>query len=100
MKKLVLASVLTLGSLVSFATVPNTLETSTTEKVNILQDEYTPIDTSELPTAVTDALERDFPGIQVTKAFKNESNEYKIQVIVGEQTSNLYATAGGEWLQK
>ncbi|WP_417443097.1 hypothetical protein [Joostella sp.] len=98
MKKLVLASVIALSSFASFAAAPVVLNNET--EIHVVQDEYTPIDTSELPSAITDALEADFPGIEVSKAFKNDEGEYKIQVVVGDQTSNLYATEDGEWIQK
>ncbi|WP_335966879.1 hypothetical protein [Galbibacter sp. PAP.153] len=100
MKKLVLASALTLGSFASFAATPVFFHDGIAEEIYMDQDDYTPIDVSELPDAVTDALENDFPGIEVSKAFKNEADEYKIQVLVGDQTSNLYATSNGEWIQK
>ncbi|QLE01388.1 hypothetical protein HX109_07355 [Galbibacter sp. BG1] len=100
MRKLVLASAMALGSFASFATTPVIFHDGIAEEIYADQDEYTPIDATELPTAITDALEADFPGIEVSKAFKNDADEYKIQVEVGGQTSNLYATADGEWIQK
>jgi len=99
MKKLILASVIALGSFTTFAAVPVISNNDFVETVCVDQDDYTPIDATELPDAITNALETDFPGVQVSKAFKNEADEYKIQVLVGDKTTNLYATKDGEWIQ-
>ena len=71
MKKLILASVIALGSFTTFAAVPVISNNDFVETVYVDQDDYTPIDATELPDAITNALETDFPGVQVSKAFKN-----------------------------
>ncbi|QLE01389.1 hypothetical protein HX109_07360 [Galbibacter sp. BG1] len=99
MKKLVLASVLALGSLTAFAATPVVLENNN-ETVNTIQEEYQEIDVAEVPQAVTDALAADFPGAEISKAYKNEASEYKLDVMVGEETTTLYANENGDWIQK
>ncbi|MCM5662036.1 hypothetical protein [Galbibacter mesophilus] len=98
MKKLILASALALGSFTAFAATPTILNNN--EVVTVAQDEYQEIEVAEVPQAVSDALAADFPGAEISKAYKNEASEYKLEVMVGEETTTLYANESGEWIQK
>ena len=97
MKNLFLSAAIALGSLTSFAstTVPTTIV-----KNICIGDEYTEIKLEEVPTAVTDALKKAYPDAVLTKAFKNEKSEYKLEVTVGDKTGNLFANADGTWIKK
>ncbi|MHC0439246.1 hypothetical protein [Flavobacterium sp. 3-210] len=98
MKKILLSAAIVLGSLTSFA-ANSSIEDSTIKTVSI-QDEYTEIKLEELPAAITDALKKSFPNAILTKAYKNEKAQYKLDVTVGEKTGNLFANADGTWIQK
>ncbi|MDG3583059.1 MULTISPECIES: hypothetical protein [Galbibacter] len=100
MKKLVLVSALTLGSFASFAATPVIFHDGIAEDIYMVQEEYQEIEVAEVPQAITDALAADFPGAEISKAYKNEASEYKLEVTVGEETSTLYANESGEWIQK
>ncbi|WP_417443098.1 hypothetical protein [Joostella sp.] len=100
MKKIVLASALALGSFASFAATPVIFHDGIAEEIYVNQDEYQEIEVAEVPQAITDALAADFPGATISKAYKNEASEYKIEVAVGEETATLYASESGEWIQK
>ena len=98
MKKLILSAAVLLGSLSSFAAIaPNQI---TSEKVIIISEEYTEIKIEELPVAVTDALKKAYPDAVITKAYVNESKEYKIEVKVADKEGALYADETGKWIQK
>ncbi|MRX69022.1 hypothetical protein SAMN06265349_104296 [Flavobacterium resistens] len=98
MKKIFLSAAIVLGSLTSFAAIPS-VEGSIIKTISI-QDEYTEIKLEELPTAVTDALKKSFPNAVISKAYKNEKAQYKLDVTVGGKEGNLFANADGTWIQK
>ena len=51
-------------------------------------------------TAITKALEKDYPGATLTKAYVNGESEYKLEVAKSEsETVELYADAEGNWLE-
>ncbi|RAV27736.1 hypothetical protein [Sinomicrobium soli] len=97
MKKILLASALILGG---FAAHAVTTVESNDAVVVINQEEFTEITVDEVPEAVTEALERDFAGATIDKAYTNEAKEYKLEITMGEQTGVLYANENGEWIQK
>lgn len=100
MKKIVLVSAFALGSFASFAATPVIFHDGIAEDIYAVQDEYQEVDTAEVPQAVSDALAADFPGAEISKAYKNDANEYKLEVMVGEEETTLYANESGEWIQK
>lgn len=100
MKKIVLVSAFALGSFASFAATPVIFHDGIAEDIYEVQDEFQEIDVAEVPQAITDALVADFPGAELSKAYKNEASEYKLEVVVGEEVSTLYANESGEWIQK
>ena len=93
MRKLALASALALGSFASFAATPVIFHDGIAEEIYATQ-------VAEVPQAVSDALAADFPGAEISKAYKNEASEYKLEVAVGEEIATLYANESGEWIQK
>lgn len=101
MKKFLLVTVLSLGSLTAFAQDTETsIETDAEATVEMQQDEYTSIEVSELPAAITDALAKDHPDVQVNSAYVNDESEYKLEVAKEDGTTfELYADAEGNWLE-
>ncbi|MDG3580966.1 hypothetical protein [Galbibacter pacificus] len=98
MKKIVLVVAMALGSLTAFAATPAVANNDT--KVATLQDDYKEIAVAEVPQAVQEALQADYPEAQITKAYVNEENTYKIEVQMGEQTGTLFANENGEWIEQ
>ncbi|MDG3580967.1 hypothetical protein [Galbibacter pacificus] len=98
MKKVVLVVAMALGSLTAFAAAPAIVNNDT--KVATVQDDYKEIAASEVPQAVQEALQADYPGAEITKAYVNEENTYKIEVKVGDQTGTLFANESGEWVEQ
>ncbi|WDF63159.1 hypothetical protein [Flavobacterium sp. KACC 22763] len=98
MKNLFLSAAIVLGSLTSFAST--TQVTNTTVKTISIEDEYTEIKLEELPAAITDALKKAYPEAVITKAYKNEKAQYKLDVTVGDKVGNLFANADGTWIKQ
>ena len=98
MKNLFLSAAIVLGGLTSFAAT--TPITNTIVKTISIADEYTEIKLEELPAPISEALKKAYPDAVVTKAYKNEKSEYKLDVTVGEKVGNLFANADGTWIKK
>ncbi|WP_276379804.1 hypothetical protein [Flavobacterium sp. H4147] len=98
MKNLFLSAAIVLGSLTSFASTSPV--SNSIVKVTSIEDDYTEIKLEELPAAITEALKKAYPTAVITKAYKNEKSEYKLDVTVGDKVGNLFANADGTWIQK
>ncbi|WP_343704857.1 hypothetical protein [Flavobacterium sp.] len=98
MKKLFLSAAIVLGSLTSFASTTQT--SNTIVKTISIEDEYTEIKLEELPAAITEALKKAYPEAVITKAYKNEKAQYKLDVTVGDKVGNLFANADGTWIKQ
>jgi len=98
MKNLFLSAAIVLGSLTAFASTSPI--TNTIVKTISIQDEYTEIKVEEVPVAVTDALKKAYPDAILSKAYKNATSQYKLEVTVGDKVGSLYANADGSWVKK
>nr|WP_315151838.1 hypothetical protein [uncultured Flavobacterium sp.] len=98
MKNLFLSAAIVLGGLTSFASTSPI--SSTIVKTISIDDEYTEIKLEEVPVAITDALKKAYPDGVLSKAYKNEKSEYKLEVTVGDKVGALYANADGTWIKK
>ncbi|UPZ16395.1 hypothetical protein [Flavobacterium humidisoli] len=96
MKNLFLSAAIVLGSLTSFAST--TPITNTNVKVVSIADDYTEIKLEELPAAIKESLKKAYPEAVITKAYKNEKAQYKLDVTVGDKVGNLFANADGTWI--
>ncbi len=97
MKKVILTAVFAFATLTTFATTEvNSVETQNV----ILQEEFKELPVEELPSAVQEAVKKDFKDAKIQKAFVNESKEFKLELIVGGATQTVYADANGNWLKK
>jgi hypothetical protein len=84
--------------LTSFAST--TPITNSIIKVISVADDYTEIKLEELPAPIVEALKKAYPDAVITKAYKNEKSEYKLDVTVGDKVGNLFANADGTWIKK
>ena len=98
MKNLFLSAAIVLGGLTSFASTSPI--TNSIVKVISVADEYVEIKLEELPAPITEALKKAYPNAVITKAYKNEKSEYKLDVTVGDKVGNLFANADGTWIKK
>ncbi|WP_456313531.1 hypothetical protein [Pseudomonas shirazensis] len=98
MKNLFLSAAIVLGGLTSFASTSPI--TNTIVKTISVQEEYTEIKLEEVPAAVTEALKKAYPDAVLSKAYKNASSQYKLDVTVGDKVGSLFANADGSWIKK
>jgi hypothetical protein len=117
MKKLMLTAVFALGTLtaiqaqeteVSPTEVEATVEKEDGKmlaKVEAKLQAFKEIKVSELPTAVSEALSKDFATSKVEKAYVNDKNEYKLVLQSAADdgkvaSKTVFATKNGEWIKK
>ncbi|GGF19562.1 hypothetical protein [Flavobacterium limi] len=97
MKKLILSAAIVFGSLSIYA---STITDAQPQKTSVVfQSEYTEISKDDVPAAVKTALETAYPGAVLEKAYKNDKNEYKLDIAVGDQKATVYSDANGNWLK-
>ncbi len=98
MKKVIFVLALALGSLTAFAQETENMETAATKVV--AQDDFSEIDTTELPEAVTEAVAKNYPTASIDKAYVNEAKQFRLEVSLGDGTSGtLYADENGNWIE-
>lgn len=98
MKKLILSTAIILGGLSVQAANP-VVKMSMTQSVTI-QDEFTEIGADAVPAAVKTTLEKSFPNTKLEKAYKNEKNEYKLEISSGDKKYTVFTDASGNIIKK
>lgn len=98
MKKLFFATALVLGSLTVVTASTTMIQDGISVEVEV--SEFKEISASDLPAAVVKALETDYAGATINKAYVNEEGQYKLEVTAQDGTDGtLYADAEGNWLE-
>lgn len=97
MKKLILSAAIVLGGLSVQAAIP---AVTTSIQTIIIQDEYTEVTADAVPAAVKSTVEKSFPGTKLEKAYKNEKNEYKLEISNGDKKYTVYTDASGSIIKK
>lgn len=98
MKKLILSAALILGGLTSQAAISNQ-SVSVITTVNI-QDGYTEVTADAVPAAVKSTIEKSFPGTKLEKAYKNDKNEYKLEISKEGKKYTFFTDASGNIIKK
>lgn len=100
MKKLILATVLSFVGLTAMAQEETAeLQMEETTAVTVAQD-FQEISVSDLPEAVAAAVKKDYPTASIDKAYKNESDQFKLELSLQDGTSGtVYADAEGNWIE-
>lgn len=98
MKKLILSAAIVLAGL-SVQAANAVAQTSVIQTVSI-QDEFTEIGTDAVPAAVKSTIEKSFPNTKLEKAYKNEKNEYKLEISSGDKKYTLFTDASGNIIKK
>ena len=123
MKNLMIAAVLSLGTMTAFAQEENAVEETATaveetaieateaveetaaeasEEVNAEtgQGDFAEVGAEELPESVTAAVSKNYPTASIDKAFVNEANQFKLEVSLEDGTAGtLYADENGNWIE-
>ncbi|MEL1255025.1 PepSY-like domain-containing protein [Flavobacterium sp. DGU38] len=97
MKKLILSAAIILGGLSVQAAAP--VITASVLPVNI-QDEYTEVTADAIPAAVKSTVEKSFPNTKLEKAYKNQKNEYKLEISNGDKKYTIFTDASGNIIKK
>ncbi|PWL40175.1 hypothetical protein DKG77_04955 [Flagellimonas aquimarina] len=100
MRKLIFATVLSFVGLTASAQEETAeLQADETTVVSTAQD-FEEISVSDLPEAIAAAVAKDYPTATVNKAYKNESNQFKLELSLEDGTSGtLYADSEGNWIE-
>ncbi|KAF2514687.1 PepSY-like domain-containing protein [Flavobacterium foetidum] len=98
MKKLILSAAIVLGGLSANAAVINPV-VSTTQSV-LIQDEFTEIGADAVPAAVKSTLEKSFPNTKLEKAYKNDKDQYKLEISSGDKKYTVFTDASGNIIKK
>lgn len=98
MRKIVLATALAIGSIsIGTAATPIIFHDGIMEEV--MQQDFQEIAVSEVPSPVIQALEEDYAGAVVNKAYVDENKTYKLEVTNEDGTMvELFADEDGNWL--
>jgi hypothetical protein len=98
MKNLFLSATIILGSLTAFASTSPI--SNTIIKTISIQEEYTEVASDAVPVAVKSTIEKSFPGTKLEKAYKNEKNEYKLEIASGNKKYTVFTDATGNIIKK
>lgn len=98
MKKLLLSAAIILGTISVQAT--NSIDKVATILSLNIQDEYTEVSSDAVPDAIKSTIQKSFPGTKLDKAYKNEKNEYKLEISNGEAKNTIYSDASGNIIKK
>tara|TARA_R110002050_G_scaffold41842_4_gene101179 strand:+ start:8384 stop:8695 length:312 start_codon:yes stop_codon:yes gene_type:complete len=99
MKKLFFVAVLSFGSLTAFANGGGNVALEATQTA-IAQDDFSEIEASDLPEAVTTAVSKEYPSGTISKAYVNKQEQYKLEVTLEDGTTGtLYADKDGNWIE-
>ena len=98
MKKLILTVAILASGISTFA-ISNTIVA--TEGIHaVMNDEFKEVALDKLPAAVVSAVEKDFPGATISKAYVNSTEQYKLEITLEGSTSTVYADKEGSWLEE
>ncbi|WP_350286425.1 hypothetical protein [uncultured Croceitalea sp.] len=99
MKKLFFLAVMSVVGFTAVAQADATEVQADEVTITVTQD-FEEISISDLPEAVSAALAKDYPTATIDKAYKNASDQYKLDLSLEDGTTGtLYADAEGNWIQ-
>lgn len=98
MRKIVFATALAIGSMSLGMAATPIFHDGIMEEV--FYQDYKEIALADVPAVIMTALESDYPGATLNKAYVNEEGQYKLEVSAEDGSSmDLYADAEGNWLE-
>jgi len=98
MKKLILSAAIILGTISVQAA--NTVNSVVIIQATNIQDEFTEVTADAVPAAVKSTIEKSFPGTKLEKAYKNEKNEYKLEIAKDDKKYTIFTDASGNIIKK
>ena len=98
MKKLILSAAIILGGI--SAQAATNIKPVSMNVLMTIQDEFTEITADAIPAAVKSTIEKSFPSAKLEKAYKNEKNEYKLDIAMGDKKYTVLTDASGNIIKK
>ncbi|ALJ05621.1 hypothetical protein APS56_11000 [Pseudalgibacter alginicilyticus] len=99
MKKLILAVAIVASGVSTFA-LSNNIINNNEAVVVVVNEKFTEIAVDKLPTAITDAVAKDFASATISKAYVNSSEQYMLTLSVEGSESTVYADKEGNWIEE
>ncbi|SHJ46609.1 hypothetical protein SAMN04487911_12218 [Arenibacter nanhaiticus] len=98
MKSLVFATAMAIGSLHNVTAAPPIFHDGIMEA--IFGMDYTEIKIKSVPNTIIKALEKDYPGAIIEKAYLDDAEGYKLEVSLENGSElELYADSKGNWIE-
>ncbi len=73
-----------------------TLSINSVELIEI-QDKYQPFKIDKFSEIIKAAVEKDFLGASITEAFTDKKGNYKLVLVIDNDTKIVHTNARGEW---
>ncbi|GGW46598.1 hypothetical protein [Arenibacter certesii] len=100
MKKILFVAALSLGSLTAFAQEGEEVTQEVATEVAVAQDDFTAIETKDVPEAVSTAVATNYPTATINKASVNKEEQYKLEIALEDGTAaTFYADKDGNWIE-
>lgn len=100
MRKLFLGIAVSLTSLTACAQENKIVKADNTE-ISVAQNKFSEIGTTELPKAVTKAIDTYCPSAVIHKAFVNNSQQFKLEIVMGKgKSGTVYTDRDGDWIER
>jgi len=100
MRKLFFGIALSITSLTACAQ-ENKAATGAVTEMSIAQDKFSEIGAAELPEAVTKAIYTYYPSAVINKAYVNNFQQFRLDIILKEGNSGtIYADKDGDWIER
>ncbi|REG93023.1 hypothetical protein [Flavobacterium aquicola] len=90
-KILILTSVIILGTVSIYSIFENEGVESN------IKSEFIEVSLDKVPVTVKAALETEYSGAKLVKAYVNEKKEYKLELSVGNQKATVFTDVDGNW---
>jgi hypothetical protein len=70
-------------------------------EMGISQDKFSEIKAADLPEAVTKAIADYYPTAAINKAYVNNSQQFKLDIVLKEgKRGTIYADKDGDWIER
>ncbi|MDW5288310.1 hypothetical protein [Formosa sp. PL04] len=100
MRNIILASALALGGASTYATATQTMFFHDGIMDIVFQEDFTPISIKAVPTAIIEAVVKNYGEGKISEVYKNELNEYKLDLSLDSKTNTVYTDENGHWINK
>lgn len=89
MKKLIIMVVFSIVGFTTYAQEDSETQKQQSESVTQAQDDFTQITESNVPQAVKDAVKKYYPTAIMNTAYKNKSDQYKLEMTLEDGTTGI-----------